>query len=100
MDPGYPTSLPALEVSRFQTVTEAETALARWVESADPHFGNSYAWDRVVRREAEVWRLHAPCWFSEATFREAERRMELPVEPVGSFGRCECGQGCGLWERP
>jgi len=76
---------------------EAAAALKRYLDTADPNTGHTYAWDfaLVDRANDDVWLIDAPCLYSHENFVAlAHALRQLTGATDGDAVICTCGGGC------
>jgi hypothetical protein len=88
-----------LRVQELASPAAAVTALERFLATADPDTGHTYAWDHVLLDGSRVYWLSAGCLYSQARFEELASGLQRAVldgrsAAPGHTLRCDCGRGC------
>ena len=85
-----------LTVSSHDEAEAASAAVERRLAEADPDTGLSYAWDYVAAAGDSLVHLHAPCTFSEESFRTVAEALAQKLSSTGMQAAfwCRCGSGC------
>lgn len=81
----------------YAAADDADSALKRYLDTADPNTGHDYAWDFAVidRANADIWLLDAPCLYSAKNFTALTDTLRtLTATQKSDAVHCTCGGGC------